>query len=165
MKYDCTLRTSVPVSHLATLEVVESEAFHTTGISRQDVNSLALSFSNWKRIDGLFYTSLHPRLAPPALSYLCPPQATLGHAHSSRNPHLLNLQKTRPAFIHPLLLLIVDPKSVGFSSSLHSFKCTVLTHAHLWSLLDVPILSHSIPSVVFLCYFSFPRVCPFVGCV
>ena len=69
MEYCSPLWAGAPASHLPRLHAVETKAFRFIGISRDDAESLGLSLSHHRQVDGLsvFYCLLSS-LAPPLCS-------------------------------------------------------------------------------------------------
>ena len=96
VEYCSPLWAGDPASHLAQLDAVEAKAFKIIGISRDEAESMSLSFHHRRQVGGRsVFHRLLPGLAPSVLSVLCPPQVPPGHTRSTINPLLVRLSKSR----------------------------------------------------------------------
>ena len=108
MEYCSPLWDGAPASHLSRLPAVETKAFRIIGISPNEAESLGLSLSHRRQVNGLsvFYRFLSG-LVPPVLSAICPvPHISAGSTRSAINLLLVKLPKSRiTAHRHSLIPL------------------------------------------------------------
>ena len=111
MEYCSPLWAGAPASHLSRLHAVETKAFQIIGISRDEAESLGLSLSHHRQVDGLFvFYCLLSGLTPPALSAICPHHISAGHSRSANIPLLVKLPKSRiTAHLHSFIPLFSPP--------------------------------------------------------
>ena len=97
MEFSSSLLAGAPESHLSLLMAVIKKSFlHHGNLKPKDRFPRIVTLLPVAEVGKLSHIyKLTSGLAPPALSYLCLPLATPGQTCSSRNPHLLNLSKSR----------------------------------------------------------------------